>query len=267
MLRILASLFASFIVIFTSSCGNVKGLQYLQGSFDNDSLSKIEFKEPLIQEGDLLAIKVFSDDPNSTAAVTDQTSSAVEAQDMGSITSSVPRPSVTPSFLVDHTGNIQLYKLGVIHAKGMTRRALGDTLARKYESMGLLKNPYVEVRLLNYKITLVGEVGRPGIYNVPSERVSVLEAVGLAGGITDFGRRDNVLVIRETDGVREFGHLDLSKSDVFLSRFYYLNQNDMIVVDVRKNKSNVNDQITVRNITIAASILSTIAIFINVFRR
>lgn len=250
-----------------SSCGGVKGLQYVQGEFDTTKLKNIVYKEPTIQKGDMISVRIFSDDPASTAAVTSQLVAAEPATELNTSGATPPNAGNLPGFLVDQSGNIRLYKLGVIHVEGMTRAQLGDTLARRYEREGLLKNPFAEVRFINYKITLVGEVAKPGVYTVPAERLSVFEAVGLAGDITNYGRRDNVLVVREINGEREFGKLDLSKPDVFLSPYYYLQQNDMIIVDVRKNKAVENDQITTRNITIAASILSTIAIFINVFRR
>jgi polysaccharide export outer membrane protein len=114
---------------------------------------------------------------------------------------------------------------------------------------------------------LIGEVGKPGTYTIPTDKVSIFDALGLAGDITVFGKRNNVMIVREANGSRQFAQLDLSKPEIFASPYYYLQQNDMVIVDVAKNKAAVNDQITVRNITIAASILSTIAIFINVFRR
>jgi polysaccharide export outer membrane protein len=256
-------LLVSVVILFSTSCGNVKGLQYVQGEFDTTKLKTIEFKEPVIQKGDILSIRVFSDDAVATQAVTSQampTATSFEGNNGNN-------GSALPTFLVDQWGDIRLYKLGVIHVEGMTKRQLSDTLAKMYEEKGLLKNPFAEVKFENYRITLVGEVGKPGVYTVPADRVSIFEAVGLAGDITPYGRRDNVLVVRETNGVREFARLDLSRSDVFTSPYFYLQQNDMVIVDVRKNKSGVNDQVTVRNITIAASVLSTIAIFINVFRR
>lgn len=257
-------LWLAFIaIVFGTSCGNVKGLQYVQGNFDTARLRNIEYKEPLIQKGDLLNIQVFSDDAAATQAVTSQSMPSESTFDGVNGTNGTS----LPSFLVDQFGDIRLYKIGVIHVEGMSKRQLGDTLAKRYEALGLLKNPFAEVRLVNYRITLVGEVGKPGVYSVPADRVSVFEAVGLAGDITPYGRRDNVLIVRETNGVREFATLDLSKPDIFASPYFYLQQNDMVIVDVRKNKSSVNDQITVRNISIAASVLSTIAIFINVFRR
>jgi polysaccharide export outer membrane protein len=256
------------LVLIMSSCGGIKGLQYVQGNLDSAAFANVQFKEPLIQRGDIISISFFSDDPLATAAVTNQMPSSVSpASTVMNPGANAPTASNTPTYVVDQQGDIQLYRLGLIHVEGLSKKALADTLAAKYERLGLLKNPFAEVRFLNNRITLVGEVQNPGVYSVPSERVSIFEAVGLAGDITTYGRRDNVLIVREANGVRTFAKLDLTKPNVFLSPYFYLQQNDMVIVDVRNNKSVENDQVTTRNITIAASILSTIAIFINVFRR
>jgi polysaccharide biosynthesis/export protein len=256
-----------YVVVMATSCGNIKNLQYLQGTFDTVKLRQMQVPEPLIQKGDLLGIAVYSDNALATLAVTQP---AVSGSIEGGRSSADNGSSVTPAnvgFLVSQQGDIQLFKLGFIHVEGMNKRQLADTLARLYVQKQLLANPYVDVRFLNYKVTLIGEVNRPGTYTIPTEKITAFEAIGLAGDITSYGRRDNVLIVRELNGVRQFGWLDFSKPDVFLSPYYYLQQNDMIIVDVARNKAAVNDQITIRNITVAASILSTIAIFINIFRR
>ena len=271
MLRLPGILLAAWIILVTTSCGNIKNLQYLQGNFDTAKLSQIKLTEPLVQKGDLLGITVYSDDAGATAAVTNPT------QNMSGISNASDNKvsdlnagsqvAAVPGFLVSQSGDIQMYKLGVLHVEGMTKKQISDTITRLYADKGLLKNPYVEVRFLNYKVTVLGEVIRPGTFSIPTEKINALEAISLAGDITPYGRRDNVLIIRETNGVRRFGRLDLSKPDAFLSDYYYLQQGDMIIVDVGKNKGSVNDQTTVRNITVAASVLATIAIFINIFRK
>lgn len=256
------------VIVLGSSCGSVKNLQYVQGAFDTAKLSKIQFTDPIIQTGDLLGITLYSDDAKATAAVMAQpvTTSVdgTDIKDISGISSSNAR--TTAGYLVNQDGEIQLYKIGNFKAAGLTKKQLADTLAKRYVELDLLKNPFVDIRFLNYKVTLIGEVSRPGTYNFPTEKISIFEAIGLAGDITVFGKRNNVLVVREVNGVRQFGQLDLSKPDVFASPYYYLQQNDMVIVDVAKNKSALNDQATARNITVAASILATIAIFINIFK-
>jgi polysaccharide export outer membrane protein len=119
---------------------------------------------------------------------------------------------------------------------------------------------------MNYRFTMLGEVQRPGIFSIPGEHVSLLEAIGLAGDLTLYGRRDNILIIRETDGKREYARLDLTKPQIMASPYFYLQQNDLIYIEANKKKLLANDQATTRNVTIAATIISTVAIVISLLR-
>ncbi len=262
---------AIFIIILSTSCSNVKNLQYLQG-IDSARLGKVQYGEPIIQKGDLLGITVYSDDPLATAAVTNPLANTVNigsgntagASSEGGTSSGA---STLQGFIVSQTGEIQLYKLGSIIAEGKTKKQLADTLTLMYANQGLLKNPYVEVRFMNYKITIIGEVNRPGSFSVPVDKLTAFEAIGLAGDLTLYGRRDNVLVVRETNGVRSMGRLNLQDPNVFKSPYYYLQQNDMVVIDVGKNKAVQNNQATIQYISIAASLISIAAIVTTLFRR
>jgi polysaccharide export outer membrane protein len=257
----------AFYIILTTSCGNVKNLQYLQGSFDTTRLSKINVQEPLIQKGDLLGITVYSDDPMATAAVTRQIGAAnpMTLTIENSATSSMN--TAATGYLVNQQGELQLYKIGLIRAEGLTKDQLADTLEYFYAKQDLLKNPYVEVRFLNYKISVIGEVNKPGPFTVPTDKISAFEAIGLAGDITIYGRRDNILIVREINGKREFGRLNLKDPNVFLSPYYYLQQNDLVVVDVGKNKAAANNQSAFQAVSLGATILSITAVFISIFRR
>ena len=263
---------ALFIALLSCSCRNVKNLQYLRG-IDSTHLSKIQYAEPIIQKGDLLGITVYSDDPLATAAVTNPLSNTSglslgkTAGGASSDASTSTGASTLQGFIVNQSGEIQLYKLGTIVVEGKTKKQLADTLALMYANLGLLKNPYVEIRFLNYKISIIGEVNRPGPYSVPADKLTAFEAIGLAGDITLYGRRDNVLVVRETNGVRQVGRLNLQDPQVFKSPYYNLQQNDMLIVDVGKNKAAQNNQATVQYISIVASLVSVAAIIITLFRR
>lgn len=263
---------AIIIIVLSSSCRNVKNLQYLQGTFDTTRLSKIEVQEPLIQKGDLLGITVYSDDPAATAAVTNPSTNSGTATlaSAGTIATSglaTSGAAAVQGFIVNQTGEIQLYKLGTIPANGKTKKQLADTLALLYSNMGLLKNPYVEIRFLNFKVTIIGEVNSPGSYSIPTDKISAFEAVGLAGDITVYGKRDNLLVVREVNGNRTFGRLNLKDPNVFLSPYYYLQQNDMVIVDVYKNKSAVNNQGMFQTISVVSTFVSIAAVLYTIFRR
>lgn len=259
-----------------TSCGNTRQITYMQGKFDTAKLREVKISEPTIQKGDLLSIIVYSDNPTATALFNQSliivgnsggSSGGATNGGTGSMTGVVNGSSspTTAGYLVDDAGNIQFQGLGLLHVEGMTKGLLKDTLDVRLKEY--LKNPYYTIRFLNYRFTMLGEIARPGIFSIPGEHVSLLEAIGLAGDLTFYGRRDNVLVIRETNGKREWARLDLTKPEIMASPYYYLQQNDVVIVEATKKKVDASDQVTARNVTIAASIISTIAIIYSIFRK
>ena len=113
---------------------------------------------------------------------------------------------------------------------------------------------------------MLGEVAKPGIFSIPGDRINLLEALGLCGDLTFYGRRDNILVIREDSGKRQFARLDITKPDIITSPYYYLQTNDIVLVEPTRRKIAASDQTTIRNITIATSIISTLALLYTIFR-
>lgn len=261
MQRIGKWVFILLTVLCVTSCGNLKQLQYLQGNIDSSALSKINFVEPKIQKGDLLNITIYSD--NQLASSLYNQGGSLSSTNLST---GIVLPTVTnPGYMVTQDGNIQLYQLGLVKAEGLTRRQLSSAIAGQYAEKNLLKNPFVEVRYLNFKVTVVGDVNSPGVYTFATDRVSVFDAIGQAGDLNIFAKRNNVLVVREVNDTRSFSRLDLTNPNVFNSPFYYLQQNDMIVVDPTKVKATTTDQ-TFRNISIATSALSLVALIISFFR-
>ncbi len=259
-----------------SSCGNVRHLTYMQGKFDTARLSEVKIPDPVIQKGDLLSIVVYSDNPTATALynqslITVNNSGAPTGSggaggggtgsNAGLVNGSSP---TTPGYLVDEVGNIQFQGLGIIHVDGLTKSQLKDTL--DFRLKNFLLNPYYTIRFMNYRFTMLGEVTRPGIFSIPGEHVSLLEAIGLAGDLTFYGRRDNVLIMREINGKREWGRLDLTKPDILGSPYYYLQQNDVVIVEATQKKVVANDQVTIRTVSIAATVVSTLAILYSIFK-
>jgi len=266
-----------------SSCADTRQFTYMQGKFDTAKLSEIKFDPPKIRKGDLLSIIVYSDNPSATAlfnqslivvsntaGTSSSSGSAGGAGGSGGGTGSTAGTMstgspTTPGYLVDERGNIQFQGLGLLHVDGMTKDQLKDTLDFRLKEY--LKNPYYTIRFMNYRFTMLGEVTRPGIFSIPGEHVSLLEAVGLAGDLTFYGRRDNVLVIRENNGKREWARLDLTKPEIMASPYFYLQQNDVVYIEANKKKIAASDQTVARNVTIAATIVSTIAIIYSIFRK
>jgi len=259
------------------SCGSTRPFIYMQGQFDTAKLSQIPVIEQVIQKGDLLGIIFYSDNPQASALynqpmIGTAASSAGSAASAAS-TSSTSNPGTSSSpgmapgssgYLVDQMGNCTFQGIGLLHVEGLTRSQLSDTLNKRMTQY--LTHPYCAIRFLNNRFTVLGEVAKPGMYSIPGERLNILEAIGLAGDLTFYGRRDNVLVMRESNGKREFARLDLTKPEIMGSPYFYLQQNDMVIVEQNKKKAVANDQVATRNVTIAATIVSTLAIIYSIFK-
>lgn len=259
MKRFIPLVYLSLVALVLASCGSTRNLQYMQGGFDTSKLSSYNIPVPVIQKGDLLSIIVFSDNPAATMIYNQSMIASGGAANGGG--------SAGPGYLVDEEGNIQFQGIGKLHVEGFTKNRLSDSLASRLVKDSLLTNPYCNIRFVNYKITLIGDIAKPGVYSIPSERVSILEAIGMAGDLNITARRDNIRIIREQNGKREFGVIDLRQPDIFKSPFYQLQQNDVIYVDLTKNKAAANDAVVIRNIGLATSIISTIAIIVTVLKR
>lgn len=138
------------------------------------------------------------------------------------------------AYLIDSEGNIEFPVLGTIKIAGLTRAEATNILKQKLSEY--IKDPIVNIRLANFTITVLGEVNRPGTFTVQDERLSLPEALGLAGDLTIFGKRNNVLLIREIDGVKSFAKIDLTSINVVNSPLFYLTQNDILVVEPNSAK-------------------------------
>lgn len=241
------------------SCRTAKPVQYLQGPIDTAAFSRISLPEPLIQKGDLVGITVYSDNPEATAVFNQQmnttlASGAASGAGTASGTAGVASQSM-PGYLVDASGNIRFQLLGELHVEGLTKSGL-ETLLKEKLVGKYLSNPYFNIRFLNYKFTILGEVTRQGVYTIPGEKISILEGLGMAGDITLYGLKDSIMVVRETNGKRSFGYLDVSKPEVFTSPYYYLQQNDVVIVKASPKKPDVSEAATSRNLARAATITS-----------
>lgn len=277
--------FAAAALILSSfllpSCVSTRPLTYMQGNFDTAELSRIRIPEARVRPGDLLSIIVYSDNPEATALFNQSlitvnnsasainssgaTGTAAAGGGSGSSAGAVGGGSpTTPGYLVDDEGNIQFQGLGLLHVEGLTKDSLKILLDSRLKEY--LKHPYYTIRFMNYRFTMLGEVTRPGIYSIPGEHVSLLEAIGLAGDLTLYGRRDNILVIRENEGKREWARLDLTKPEIMASPYYYLQQDDVVYIEATKKKLVANDQATTRNVTIFATVISALAIVITILR-
>jgi polysaccharide export outer membrane protein len=244
------------IFLFFSSCVNINKATYFNGQEDAVLTDAQAAFESVIQKHDLLDISVSSLNPAASALF--------NTPNQYNNTSMYANANVQHSsgYLVRSDGNIQLPILGNIKAEGFTIQTLRDTIASYLLERRLLVDPIVNVRYLNFRVTVLGEVSKPSVINIPDEKITLLEALGLAGDITIFGKRDNVMLIREEDNSKIIKRIDLNSTDFLTSPYYYLKSNDIIYVQPNKTKIASSSR-TMQLLPIILSSLSFTAIILN----
>lgn len=216
------------LVISVASCASRKKLVYLQNA-DSMQVSSTEYSfEPTIKVDDLLTIIVSAETPEVTIPFN-------LPQIPGNYQSGSNQPGLK-TYLVDASGKIDFPVIGVIELAGLSRSAAIEKL--KIAISEYIINPSINLRIQNYKITILGEVRSPGSYELKSERVTLLEALSMAGDLTIYGKRENILIIRDLDGVKSFHRVDITSADFINSPYFYLTQNDQIVVEPNRTKIN-----------------------------
>jgi polysaccharide export outer membrane protein len=254
-LRLLILLFIG-TAIFSSCKTQQRAFGYIENYSDTTIKDEVKYSEHIIQKDDLLSIFVVSD--AADGGITDA------MYNMKNAGASEAADKAAQGYLVDNDGNIRFPRLGSIKALGLSKTQLSDIIQKRLDSV--LTNPTVIVRLLNFRVTMLGEVARPGSISMPGERLTILEAVGLSGDISIYGKKEDIVVIREVDGKVEYGKVDLSTKSIFQSPYFYLRQNDVVLINANKNKARLNDQVFNQRMNIAFSIINTIALLYNIFR-
>lgn len=204
-------------LFFCLSCTSTKKIAYFENAQDSAFRAVLGTIEAPFQKNDILNITI-----SSPSAETDLTYNRID--------------NTTRGYLVNNDGNIQLPKIGNVIAAGLTKKQLIESITKIILAKGELLNPIVEIRHLNFEVTVLGEVTNPSVINVPSEQMSLVKALGLAGDLTIFGKRDNVLLIREEDGKRVTRYLNLNSADFLNSPYYNLKPNDVIYVEPNNAK-------------------------------
>lgn len=248
-------LFTIVLMLF-NSCGSRKNMVYLQP--DSTQINTLyEQHVPKIQKSDILTIAVTAADPKVTVPF-----NPVSSLGNGSMNQNVDL-ALRPTYTVDDNGNVTLPLLGKVHIEGLTRL---EAISKLRDELGeYIKDPGVNINFVNFRVSVLGEVAKPGSFIIPTERVTVLDALGMAGDMTIRGVRQNVTLIREVDGRKSIHHLDLTKQSTLNSPYYYLAQNDVIYVE--PNKAQINNSKLGANTNIIISIASLLITVISVLTR
>lgn len=262
-LRSVARLLFTFYVgaVLVSSCGTNKNITYFKDVPDSLYLAPHPllgqaFTDPSIQPNDILQVSILTLDPtvNTALAAGNNTTFSVQP---GSSSSPVA-PTPISGLLVDRDGLVELPVVGKIKVSGLTTAQARDTIHEKVAVY--YKNPVVNVRFANFSITVLGEVARPASYVVPNEKVSILDAIGMAGDLTIYGKRENIMLIRDSLGVKQVIRFNLNSSETFRSPYFYLRQGDMVYVEPNKSKVASTDAVKARNIGLIATGLSLLIV-------
>ncbi len=252
--------FQYFIVLlFFTSCGASKNLVYFSNLQETENYTSPikNAVDPIIQPDDLLSITLSSLNPESNVLFNNGV-----LQTPGGTGSAGSGEKLNEGYLVDKQGTINYPVLGNLKLAGLSKTEATRLLTTKIGQY--VKNPIINIRFLNFKITVVGEVNSPATINVPTERINIVEALGLAGDITVYGKKKNVLIIRERNGVRNTVRIDLTDKESLNSPYYYLQQNDIVYVEPEKARG-LQASSTNFYLPIIATVASIISVLFFVF--
>lgn len=206
-------------LIFLCGCANTKKFVYFNDLEKANGIDSITNATSIkIEKGDILQITISTID-RDVSQILNPTSTYANS---------------LPGYLVDTTGSIEIPLVGKIYVAGKTTTELNELIKTSVSTS--IKNPFVATRLLNFRISVLGDVARPGTYNISNERVSILEALSLAGDVNLGARRDDIMLIRESDGKRQYVSIDLNNSKALYSPFFYLRNKDVVYVKPTANR-------------------------------
>ena len=245
-------LFSIVFIVFTS-CASKKDVYYFQ-DIDQTAIEN-NFKSIKIQPGDILDIQIKALNPESVLIFQKQIDARIQQQQLSI--------RAIDGYLVADDGTINIPLLGSIKTSNQTPQTLANNIQESLSSY--VKNPSVNIRLLNFRVSVLGEVNKPGTITVLEERFTLPQALGLAGDLTINGDRNNVLIIRKENGKKSNYNIDLTKSEFMKSPFYFLKQNDIIYIP--PNTARVKSSGLVGNTSTLVSILSlAVSLFIVITR-
>lgn len=239
--------------ILLTSCSTKKDIVYFQSAKNFETMVGTDTFKAKLKVGDILSIYISTINPEVT-----------KPYNLIRSTGGSSGSGQLIDYLIDVDGNIDYPVLGKVKLVGLSVEEAKEVFKNKFSEGNLLKDPVVILRVINFRITVEGAVNNPGVYSVSGERISILEALGMAGGLTIKGRRDNVMVVRDFNGTKTFSRVDLTTKEIFNSPVYYLTQNDYVYVE--PNNSAISgasgDSRIGTIISITSFILTTALIFV-----
>lgn len=232
--QLISSVVTALLVVLLGSCSGTKDVAYFQNSSSVDLAASQVLYDARIMPKDVLTITVSTTDPDAAVPFNMTVPTPLTQGQRTSYSQ-----AMLQSYLVDNDGNIDFPKVGSVHLGGLTKAEAERLIQSKIKPyMNEMENPIVTVRMSNYKISVIGEVNRPGMYTVTNEKISILEALAQAGDLTIYGVRNNVKLIREdSTGLKSVHVLNLNDANVINSPYYYLQQNDIVYVEPNKVKA------------------------------
>lgn len=261
MLKNLQRTLPVFFLLVFAACRNSQELINTYNYFEKhgDTLNTLvrQLKEPVIQKNDILSIMVHS------ASLNQEQAQVFNVLNSGQ-TSGGGNTIATQGYLVDFEGNINMPVIGKIKAAGLTKTVLYSDLVKKLSPY--VKDPVLNIRFVNFRVMMMGEVATQGPQTFPNERATIVDAIGQAGGLTVTGKRTNIMIFREhEDGRRSCDTLDINDARVFGAESYQLQQNDVVYVSPYKNKlKGINTNPTIyRDIPFIISLFSTLLLLVN----
>ena len=226
-------------VVVLASCASQKRVIYLQDTQADEQIKIAQDYQIRIKPLDRLTVVVNSRDPELAAPFNTSTSlNSLTGTPLSTYSSNSASLQIRT---VDENGDLDMPIIGPIQCKGKTRSELAQAIAEKIIEGGYINDPTVNVQFADMKISVIGEVARPGFYDITRDKVSIFDALAMAGDMTVYGVRSEVAVTRETDGVRTIEYLDLTSTDIFNSPVFYLQQNDVVYVKPNKYKAQTGE--------------------------
>jgi len=266
--RVLSALSISAFFLCMVSCTTYKNFNYMEDFADTakpELIKTVPFKSPVIQTDDILSITIQTIDNDVTNMLNNNTSVNNSTTTMPVLSSSNASP-ISPAqningYLVDKDGFVEIPFVGKVHIAGLTTSQAKDLLVTEVNKY--FNDAIVNVRYANFKITVMGKVLKPSTYVVPNEKVNIFDALGMAGDMTIYGMKENVLLIRDSANNKKLIRMNLNNKDIISSPYFYLQSNDIIYVEPNKYKIASTDAYRNRYFAIAAMVLTVLVVSIN----